>query len=240
MKNQEIGLPQMAGGVTMSWDEGTIGRFWSRDQINIPQSIIRSVHQLAGGRNLLIKISASANHGRFVRWSPVIFCGDDGRPFVTMLSKRAYAAFLKGGENDFYDFLVPDAVRAHSKETNQFPIRQGDIWACWYAQSWQDAEIAIAEKYDIHSVKESGGTIFKTRHSVKGEIKTFTYVSGQRVKTRKSKRKPGKVTTKMNTITLATGLLEAPDHEPKNLSDGVYVIARTSCIVQDFRVRGTD
>lgn len=201
-----------------------------KDRIYIPVTA-NAVHVLRNNSQLLVKIgpihpgkSAAYDY----RMGPIRFylTGFDDAPFVAPVSHNQFKAFEKGGEQAFYESLKPASIKLIESKSENSVLRQGDIWAIKISNDWTSIIKGSAcfpietRGMDARIAKDM--PLFGSRHALCGEIMHFVYI------TYSSKQKRGRKITRSMAATLGTGIIEAPDHPNLDISDGIYVIARTN------------
>jgi hypothetical protein len=132
------------------------------------------------------------------------FGGTDENPFLVRLSNGLGLNVLRKGEEGFLDWLVPEPVRDLEKKWGVKAIRQGDWFAVKSPNNVEEITKAVHILYDVAamSAEVSDDPVGDTRHR-------FT---GMKVQLPKSR------------TALYTGTLSAPDHTPKDLTDGLYTL----------------
>lgn len=227
---QLIPFPKQIG--TMSIDLDIHGRDPSidKDRIKIPVTA-NAVYTLRSSSQLLIQIgpihpgkSAAYDY----RMGPVRFylTGFDDAPFVAPVSRNQFKVFEKEGERAFYESLKPASIKLIESISENFVLRQGDIWAIKISNDWasiiKGSVCFPIETRGMDARIAKDMLLFGSRHALCGEIMGLVYI------TYSSKQKRGKKITKSMAATLGTGIIEAPDHPNLDISDGIYVIARTN------------
>lgn len=149
------------------------------------------------------------------------FGGTDENPFLTPLDttdeeiRKGITALLNKGKVDtFFESLRPRRlVELEDRDEIGFRARrQGDIFALPIGWSWTELDkmadlLGLALDNEINDETNSEKSVFDTRHTIKGRI---TQVS---IALNHSYSDSRKIET-----TLATGILEAPDHTPLKLT----------------------
>jgi len=161
-------------------------------------------HPLDQGRQFLLR--GSFNRG------PVSFCefgGTDENPFVARLDREAYHGLLEDGESAFYESLRPPRFKAMEKAFKVTALRQGDIWAIKIPMDWKDVVNASLVNFGFKPLRDSGDShrIFNTRHTLVGDYAPFG---------------------KWNRAIAQGVLVQRPEHADINLTDGLYLLERTS------------
>ena len=137
------------------------------------------------------------------------FGGTDEEPFLVQLQAKAIERFVSsyGSYEAFYEDLVPSNVRNMSTETGAPYKRQGDIFATRFCEgSYFEKRLSSLFNVDM---KRDEFQIFGTRHVGKGLV----------------------LSLERNPALLFRGVVEAPDHAPLCLNDGLYLLGQTRYIV---------
>ncbi|NTW22468.1 hypothetical protein HGA34_02900 [Candidatus Falkowbacteria bacterium] len=207
---------------------------WQDTKLQMPFAT-NAVHQLLGGTQVLIQVGpiypGRAPHFDNTGPERYYLAGIDDGPFVTPISSKKFVAFQKDGEAAFYDSLKPAEIKLIESATANPARRQGDIWAIKIGESWDNPGSEIP--YAIQAVKSAkmfestGQWLFESRHSLHGNLNRRVIIVYSS-EPKKSKTSRPKFKVKSMAATLGSGLIKAPDHPPLDISDGVYVLARTS------------
>lgn len=138
------------------------------------------------------------------------FGGTDERPFLVRLQQEAFRAFQNGGEPGFYEFLKPESTAQFEELFSTQAERQGDIFAVPLPFSWEKlmrlTVLFVLEDKEPAQVKKE--SVLETRHTITG-LRMNVISFGQ-----------------WSDGTLVQGLLEAPDHSPRELKKGVYFLSQ--------------
>ena len=196
-------LPRQADKARLDWDKGL--SFPQRDRSRIGLPFMEGVRYfpLLDGKQFIVQTS---EHGR--TW----FGGTDEEPFLVEMNSAVADHFVKsrGSVSALYEHLVPEPVLSLAKEVGTPYRRQGDIFAARFsAESQSEDRLASLLGGQVQSRDLQ---IFGTRHTGKGRYIVLN---------------PGMQSQKI----LFRGVVEAPDHAPMNLSNGLYLLGQTRFIV---------
>jgi hypothetical protein len=207
-------LPTRAGTAQLLWQEKVpVGqRFPYREgqDIFLPLHPKNEHFLLEGGRKILLLTQMNGEKGL------CFFAGQDEKGlFLNQLEKGAFQAYLAGGENALNNFLKPRHIRHFESRFGVQARRQGDVLHVEVAASIEGALAARSTEgwLEIFPEKDayrgvSGLRVSQSRHFLTGCIWKVRLLNF-----------PG-------VFTLASGVLEAPDHEPRTLS-GVHILGET-------------
>lgn len=232
---QLVPFPDQVGGLGVAfalYDRAP--SIWEGSKLQMPFAT-NAVHQLLGGTQVLIQVGpiypGRAPHFDSTGPERYYLAGIDDGPFVTPISSKKFVAFQKEGEAAFYDSLKPAEIKLIEQVTTNPVRRQGDIWAIKVGESWarpgSDIPYAIQSAKDSHVFKSTGQWLFESRHSLHGDMNRQVIIAYSSEPKRSKTGRP-KFKVKSMAAMLGSGLIKAPDHPTLDISDGVYVIARTS------------
>jgi hypothetical protein len=185
-----------------------------------------------------------------------VFFGVDEAPFFIGLSNRAVRAVLSGNPERFYESLKPWIIRELPKFTKDIPVRQGDVWGIKVADRWEDIKDQIfhyhllpktfGKHYRYYKIpkdkvwiEEGAWSLFGTRHVLTGKYMDVHVVSSKKQNLLLAKGEDVKNKISIE-IFLSSGILTAPNHEPLNLENGVYALARSIGISKYRGITGGD
>ena len=194
-------LSKKADKANLEWTTGISAPIRDKKEIALPLDRRASYFPLQEGRQFLFRQNNRA-------W----FGGTDEEPFLVELEQAVANKFIEfeGLENKFYNLLVPNEVFNLSDETSNKYKRQGDIFAVRFCgESYFEKRLASLLKTEV---KSGEFNVLRTRHIGKGITISI-----------------GNSTTGMSQ--LFKGRLEAPDHRPLLLEDGLYLLGQTKYIV---------
>lgn len=172
---------------------------------------------LKSGEQFLVAVSHQGNkeYGALRVYRQIYFGGTDEQPFLVELAAPAFAAFCGGGEMAFYDALKPTLIKEFEQKFPEGEARrQGDIWAFRMPFRWgRFIEMPLCRNTVLHYFPfETKAPVFGTRHLFTGN---FFIVDRH-----------------LESLTIADGVLEAPDHAPLDISGRPHVLAQTSHLVR--------
>jgi hypothetical protein len=200
-------LPKSADKAALEWDRGV--RVPSREgkRIALPLDQRPCYFPLQEGRQFLLYLPRG---GQREAW----FGGTDEEPFLVEMNPEVIEHFLSssGSAEAFYNYLVPESVTTLSGETGVPYRRQGDIFAARFCgEQYFEKRLArlLGNRANVHN---SRFRVLGTRHEARGTVVTID---------------EGGVQSK----TLVRGTIEAPDHKPLVLDDGIYLLDQTRHIV---------
>ena len=185
------------------------GKNWQpvRDgkKINIPFFPEVEFFVLKDGDQFLLRFSCDNRYQYF-------FGGTDEQPFLVQLRDEPFFAFVRGGEQGFFEALKPPMIRELEKIYQTTAKRQGDIFAMPIPYTWQELQDAIfvscGRKLEIEGgPKNMGSDVFHTRHNLKGKVIKYGLEHEIRM--------------------FGEGVLEAPDHAPVKL-EGVHLLGQAT------------
>lgn len=159
----------------------------------------------------LLVMRSAGEHGTW-------FGGTDENPFLVRIDNAPLNEFLKLGEGAFYQSLIQQGIFDLSLAVHRNYVRQGDIFAvplnmswftlcrCFRVARWGDAR----SNYEVHDVDKQ--PVFGTRHLLTGTamVGPYLYIHG------------------VNVETVASGVVEAPDHSPLNLGGMPHALFQTN------------
>lgn len=224
-------IPTRIGSLEIDTANTSFMPFLRGNLLTLP-SVVHEVHPLMGGTQYLIRTSV-ANMNR----QPVghYFFGLDDSPFLTAISRRRFEIFKQEGEQAFYEALKPKSIKLMADGSPNPVKRQGDIWAVKVADAWKDigplvGTLVIAPNCKAKRRLNYQQRLFDSRHELTGDIMQDVFVVID-VKPKKRISKNGRgasVNIKALPLTLASGVIKAPDHPHLFIEDGVYAIDRTT------------
>ena len=195
-------LPKKADKATLEWDKGISSPQRERNRIGLPLDSHVRYFPFLDGKQFLIQAVNRA-------W----FGGTDEEPFLVEMNPEIIDNYIedRGNVDAFYADLVPSRVSDLSKETGIPYRRQGDIFAAKFCgeRYFEDRLASLVGA----KVQEAEMSILGTRHRGKGRGIIINSDS------------------RRDTQVLFRGVIEAPDHKPINLSDGLYLLGQTRYIV---------
>lgn len=237
-------LPTHAGPVELDFSTShrRPERPQNQNRLLLPVTPTMRFTPLKDGTQFVLEFDPSS------RWAGRIFGGFDEAAFVTGLEEKPVAALHQGGEEAFFEALIPPAVR---KLQEKFPgapaIRQGDIWAvriplCWFdlgksvypdgtfaglTRRKRNKKLAHMRKmkrtFDV-TLQRGDRHVLRTNHSLKGHIAHRNHQVIEDLP--------------VGTCAFATGILSAPDHADRDLTDGVHVLFRTAGLTSALVING--
>lgn len=200
-------LPKTADKARLEWSYGLGTPQRQGNKIGLPKDKTARYFSLNGGSQFIIDVGnfSSGNMRR------VWFGGTDEEPFLVEMNSAVADYFIEneGSVESFYNRLVPENVLSLSDETGIPYKRQGDIFAAKFCGE-RYFEDRLAKLMEVR-IEQGEMRLLGTRHVGKGRSLSIINGNGRRM--------------------LFTGVVEAPDHKPMNLSDGLYLIGQTREIV---------
>ncbi len=200
-------LPKSAGKAILEWDKGVKSFSRDKNRIVLPLNQRLSYFPLQEGNQFLAYLPRD-------RQREAWFGGTDEEPFLVEMNPEVAEHFVNdcGSEKAFYEYLVPESVAILSKETGVPYRRQGDIFAARFCgEPYFEARLKmlLGNRADMHNGQFR---VLGTRHEAKGLAITIEKDYPQ-------------------SRILFKGTIEAPDHKPLALDDGLYLLDQTRHIV---------
>jgi hypothetical protein len=237
-------LPAQLGAAKITW--GLVGPQRDKEEIQIAKPF-KSLTVVANGLSCVVEYeppkrergrSSFSSDGRTRNYFFGTDSCDNGKPFLTGVSKIAINELHRGGEAAFFDVLMPRVIKKLSAVTNAKPLRQGDIYAVKVGPGFIEATEFFSSlermgiKILLRDQKKSVGmhVIFGTRHSLSGDMIIAAWLANGR-----TKRTPS-----VQQFLLVQGKILAPDHDDMILCDGVYAVAKSNATFVPVRVHGAD
>jgi len=219
-------LPTHAGPVELEFSE-TLAlperplETTQRQRIRLPKHEEMQFHRLKGGQQFLVRYPQNQNLAvnRFNSEPRTFFGGMDESPFITAIKDEAWNAHKEGGEEAFYDALIPETIKKLSQMFPNAPVRrQGDIWSIPLPISWEELQPkwkarkpSRKRKFSTH--RQWTMTVLGTNHLLHGKyFSTEQLLIGGKIFSR---------------IALAEGTITAADHKPQAWTGSPHVLART-------------
>ncbi len=227
--SEMIRKPRRAGLARLAWerfsdDSGMIMPHRQNGIIHLPNCPQAEFFPLKGRAQFVFKVPndfARHDYGE----SGIYFGGTDEQPFLASLEEGPLEALLEGGEEAFYDYLVPPSIKKASQIFGAGYSRQGDIFAVpCPGLDWNLVELnhlIFSEEPEIHEeVKDH--SVFGTRHTFNG---LWLQAAGFRVEPGDG-YEPDAVSSLELPSAFVDGVLTAPDHRPLEVRGAIHLVVQ--------------
>lgn len=138
---------------------------------------------------------------------------DESSAFLTEVTQEAFDAYEDNGEQGFYDYLKPEAIRFLEKHTGRSSLRQGDIFLFPLDISWEMVTglslafvAGLGVVREIKPIEVNEHPVLGTRHQFTGIYEEHGYLIGEHF--------PEVAGWPISVAFASHGVLEAPDHKP--------------------------
>jgi len=218
-------LPKKVGRIPIVWtlDFSTFRPIVS-ENIIMPLRALKSCQMLLDGEQCLATYA-------YRRDAHILFGKDEG-PFATGVTRKAYRAFEAGGEEAFYDSLVPPIIEQLSLILGRKYDRQGDIYILPIAKTWEETYTLLDSLFKIKifskEIPKLRFPLYGTRHHLSGFITSAAKLHPDYQNLKRIKRsKRGRCGPLMMQFFLIAGEIIAPDHEPYATGNNVCLVQRS-------------
>lgn len=205
--------PQKAGAALLQFRRGASPKR-EGDTIILPDDPELEFFSLKDGQQFLLRVYEAMFAGG--RVTGCWFGGTEHQPFVVKITDVAFAAFRIDGEDGFFDYLKPAAVKQCEELFTVKTKRQGDLFAVPIPYSWDQLNQALALCHgtglgtDGQPPKDvTDSPLINTRHKLTGR-RVFARVFGN------------------NSTIIGTGIITAPDHPTLELGQQLHLIVQAN------------
>ncbi len=243
-KSPEIFFPKSVGGAKIQWKNIDLnyldskileyGNGWFPNPTNIfrdvrgeyiilPKNLLREIYFLKNNTQCVARFGIKGP-------CKYLLFGMSENQFMTGITHASWKQFKDYGEERFFLSLVPKSVLDSSLISKEPIVNQGVLFVCKIGSNWEESVNIIKELKgcDKRTLREViNFRLFRTGHHLDGQTMLMNKIlpSSKKI-SKKNRRKKSK---KSNySLRLIKGTLSHPHFSDLNLSDGVYVVAKTS------------